>query len=85
MAYNQQPYNDGKYHIKLEETADYPSYLKFSLSVNGVNITDSFVVFDITTSKTEMGKTFNPTTLGEFVISFEFMGVNIGQITVVVE
>ena len=84
-AYNQQPYNDGKYHIKLEETTDYPSYLKFSLSLNGVAISDSFKVYDITNTKTEISSTFRPTATGEYTIIVEFMGEEIGEIVVVVE
>ena len=84
-AYTQQPYVDGKYHIKLEETADYPSYLKFILTLNGVTVSDSFKVYDITNNKTEISSTFRPAATGEYTICIEFMGENIGEIIIVVE
>lgn len=84
-AYVQQPYGDGKYYIKLKETADYPSYLRFALSVNDANITDAFEVYDITSEKTKVTTSFYPTAIGEFVFQFEFLGVVIGEIIVVVE
>ncbi len=84
-AYNQQPYSDGKYYIKLEETPSLPSYLRFSLSVNGVNISEEFKMYDITSSKEEVSANFNPTSTGEFIFLFEFLGVEIGEAIVVVE
>ena len=84
-AYNQQPYNDGKYHIKLEETANYPSYLRFSLSVNEINISETFKVYDVTLGKTETTANFYPTSAGEYVFLFEIFEVEVGQIVVVVE
>lgn len=84
-AYNQQPYNDGKYHIKLDETPNYPSYLRFSLTLNGVNITDSFKVYDVTNTKSDVSTIFTAETIGEYVLRFEFMGENIGDIIIVVE
>ena len=83
--YNQQQYPDGKYHIKLEETPNYPSYLKFSLNINDVIITDTFKVYDVTNTKTEISKTFTPSSIGEYILMFEFMEEEIGNISIVVE
>ena len=84
-AYKQQPYSDGKYHIKLVETPDYPSYLRFSLTINNTNISEQFKVYDITSEKIETQESFYPTSTGEFQFQFEFLGVVVGEIIVVVE
>ena len=84
-AYKQQPYSDGKYHIKLVETPDYPSYLRFSLTINNTNISEQFKVYDITSEKVETQESFYPTSTGEFQFQFEFLGVVVGEIIVVVE
>lgn len=84
-AYNQQKYIDGKYHIKLEETIDFPSYLRFNLCIDGINIAESFSIYDVTNEKLEANYMFKPTTVGEFKFEFEFLGFIVGEVLVVVE
>ncbi len=84
-GYPQETYQDGKYHIRLENSKDYACYLKFQLAIDDSPINDTFKVYDITTTKTEITTTFTPENVGEVTLQFEFLSVIVGEIIIVVE
>lgn len=80
---SQYPLSDGKYHLYINSTTK-PTYLKFSLEVNGVVMEENYKLYNVSTgTKVEIVDKFEPTIAGEYKLQFECDGEVLKTIWVV--
>ncbi|MGN0961317.1 MAG: hypothetical protein ACI4PF_03870 [Christensenellales bacterium] len=85
-AYFQSPRDDGKYYLSLENDGLKANYLNFVPYLNDVFVNEELKLYNVTSQgRSEVSSTFRPIDIGEYDFVFQIMGVDIGEITVVVE